>query len=253
MYKYSILMYNFNGYEIMREPLETDPECEYVYVTDNPTLTSNVWKIIVDKNLDGMSPFDKCDYVRYHPFEYLSTDICISIDGSTLINKSLNPIYKMFIDGNYDAAYTLNIWQQYLTNDYKTFVDTRGYSPDQANRALAYLLNIGRWNFKYKGYLELYFRIIRNTKQNRELDSMVYTILKELGEPNKIDRLDQPIYAYVLQKYFPNLNILPFSRQLVQRDYLTRCFHNSNVPDIVNIDHISKACLYNKVYDLIKL
>ena len=35
-YKYSVLMYNFNDYEIMREPQEIDPECEYIYVTDNP-------------------------------------------------------------------------------------------------------------------------------------------------------------------------------------------------------------------------
>ena len=41
MKKYSILTFNFNNYEIFREPLEVDPECEYVYVTDNPNFKSN--------------------------------------------------------------------------------------------------------------------------------------------------------------------------------------------------------------------
>ena len=51
MKKYSVLMYNFNDYEIMREPKEVDPECEYIYVTDNPKYQNEtkVWKVIVDK------------------------------------------------------------------------------------------------------------------------------------------------------------------------------------------------------------
>ncbi len=253
MKKYSVLMYNFNNYEIMREPLEVDPDAEYIYVTDDPNLKSDNWTIVIDEKLKDLSPFDKCYYVRFHPFEYLSTDICVYLDGSTLINKSLNPIYQMFVDGNYDAAYVLNVWQQYLANDYTTFVKYRDYPIKQANRALNYLHNIGNWDFNYKGYLELYFKIVRNTKQNRDLDTMTYTILRELGEPNKIDRLDQPIYAYVLQKYFPNLKVLPFSRHLVQSQYLTRCFHNVDTPDIVDIDHIDKAWLYNNLYNLVKL
>ena len=35
---YSILMYNFNNYEIMREPEEIDPDCEYIYITDDENL-----------------------------------------------------------------------------------------------------------------------------------------------------------------------------------------------------------------------
>lgn len=33
---YTVLMYNFNNYEVMREPEEIDPECEYIYMS--PTI-----------------------------------------------------------------------------------------------------------------------------------------------------------------------------------------------------------------------
>ena len=70
-------MYNFNDYEIMREPKEVDPECEYIYVTDNPKYQNEtkVWKVIVDKDLDGLSAFDKCYSVRFNLFKYTTTPV----------------------------------------------------------------------------------------------------------------------------------------------------------------------------------
>ena len=49
MKKYSILTFNFGNYEVFREPEAVDENCEYVYVTDNPNLKSNIWKIISEK------------------------------------------------------------------------------------------------------------------------------------------------------------------------------------------------------------
>ena len=79
MKRYSILMYNLNNYEIMREPMEIDQECEYIYVTDNPDLQkqTKVWKIVVEKDLEGLPAFDKCYKVRFNLFKYCSTNTCI--------------------------------------------------------------------------------------------------------------------------------------------------------------------------------
>ena len=90
-------MYNFNDYEIMREPKEVDPECEYIYVTDNPKYQNEtkVWKVIVDKDLDKLpSAFDKVFTVRYNPFKYCTTDTVIEIDGSIQIYKKLDQLYN---------------------------------------------------------------------------------------------------------------------------------------------------------------
>ena len=67
--KYSILTFNFNNYELFREPNEIDIECDYVYVTDNVDLLKiekTNWRIIYDSDLEGKSPIYKSFYVRYH-------------------------------------------------------------------------------------------------------------------------------------------------------------------------------------------
>ena len=44
--KYSILTCIFGDYEILREPWNPDPECEYVCVTDRKDLDEKgIWKI----------------------------------------------------------------------------------------------------------------------------------------------------------------------------------------------------------------
>lgn len=44
--KYSIITMVFNNYDLLREPEEVDENAEYICITDNPDLKSDVWKII---------------------------------------------------------------------------------------------------------------------------------------------------------------------------------------------------------------
>ena len=69
-YKYSVLTYNFNNYEIMHEPAYVDPDAEYVYVTDDKNMKSDTWKIVTDESLEGMGKWEKMYFVRYNPFLY---------------------------------------------------------------------------------------------------------------------------------------------------------------------------------------
>ena len=39
--KYSVLTYIFDGYEIVQEIEQKDPEAEYILVTDDPNLKSD--------------------------------------------------------------------------------------------------------------------------------------------------------------------------------------------------------------------
>lgn len=45
-YRYSILTYNFNGYEILREIENPQDDVEYIYVTDNQEFKSDTWNVI---------------------------------------------------------------------------------------------------------------------------------------------------------------------------------------------------------------
>ena len=108
MKKYSILTFNFGNYEVFREPEAVDENCEYIYVTDNPNLKSNIWKIIVEKRFTENTPYYKSFYVRYHPFEYCSGNICIRIDGSIQIKQSLLDLFNEFDNSNNDICVMTN-------------------------------------------------------------------------------------------------------------------------------------------------
>ena len=254
MKKYSVLMYNFNNYEIMREPLEVDPDAEYIYVTDDPNLKSDNWNIVYDPDLDGLSPFDKCYAVRFNVFKYCNTDICVYLDGSIQIKKSLSPIVDKFIEGNYDLGIPLNIFCPFLVADYQYWVRYRNYPLEHARRALNYLQFHEKWDFNYRGYVECSFRIIKKNEANKLIDQTTYNHLKILHS-NPIDRLDQPIYAYVLQSLkLDNFKVMPFGRQALQSDYMQKYQHNSTDLDIAeNIDHITHAWLFNKPHEMIKI
>ena len=53
-YKYSILTFIFNGYDMVRTPLFVDNDVEYVLVTDKP-MEHPVWNVVVDPDLSAMT------------------------------------------------------------------------------------------------------------------------------------------------------------------------------------------------------
>lgn len=104
MYKYTILCYNINSYELVHEVIEKDPDCEYLMVTDDKQLSSTTWKVIYDPDLEGMSTFDKCYAIRFNLFKYATTDMCIYIDANVHVKKPLRTLVDMMQAGNYDMC-----------------------------------------------------------------------------------------------------------------------------------------------------
>ena len=239
--KYSILMYNFNNYEILRDPLEIDDEAEYIYVTDNKTLKSDKWKIVYDPRLEKLSAFEKCYYVRFHLFEYCSTDICIYLDGSIQIKRSLRQLYENFVNSGCDIGLSINGCFNDLRDDYHFWTKHRNYPKSCADKCL-HFLKLEKYDFDRKGYLECNIRICKNTALNREIDERTYDTLKFLGKPG-IERFDQPIYAYIVQHYFSNIKVFCFSRNTIMSSYLTWCWHNTAKPRIAPITE-SKCYLF---------
>jgi hypothetical protein len=103
MLKYTIISFNFNGYDKLREPLFCDPNAKYIYITDHKIESKN-WKVIIDPKLVNKNPIYSSYYVRYHPFEYANTDIVIVVDASVQIKDSLEDIVNEFEKYNSDIA-----------------------------------------------------------------------------------------------------------------------------------------------------
>jgi len=135
--RYSVLQYIFGGYEKIHEIQEKDPEAEYILVTDDPSLKSSTWTVkLIESGLEDRSAIYKSWHVRYHLFDYVNADICISMDASTIIKKSLKPIIDEFENGEYDVAVMPHPCRCTMVKEYAAWTVGRGYSNEQANKCI---------------------------------------------------------------------------------------------------------------------
>ncbi len=95
--RYTVLSFNFNGYDSVRTPRRVDPEATYIMVTDRE-FDNPVWNPVIDEKLVGKDPIYSSYYVRYHPFEYADTDLVVVLDASIQINDLLTPIIARFLE-----------------------------------------------------------------------------------------------------------------------------------------------------------
>lgn len=256
MYKYSVLMYNFNNYEIMREPREIDPECEYIYVTDNPDLQkqTKVWKIVVDKDLDGLSVFDKCYKVRFNLFKYCSTDTCIYLDGSVQIYKSLRKFYDDFMASGNELGLIIHPLRFSISREYEIWKQFRKYPEKQAEKCMKAMQAMG-YDFNYKGLYEMTVRIVKNTSRNKLIDESCYNLLKKLGTKDCIERLDQTVYSCLMNLAFNDTKVFPMSEQIIHSNYMKWCIHGKDKinPILANTDKRNDGFLFNNMVTLYKI
>lgn len=226
--RYTVLTYIINNYEKVHEIQKKDPEAEYLLITDNQDLTSNTWTIVYDKDLEGLSTFDKCYAIRFNCFKYCNTDICLRIDGNIKVLNSLKPIIDVFEKGNYDAALMPHPINHNLIEEYKLWIKWRGYDKAQAERCIESMCQRG-YDFDYKGMFQCCFSIQRRGELTNKIDKMTLDYLKELGTNNEIERIDQIPFSYIMNTYFNNLKVLPVSEQIIRSYYLQWYKHNSNI------------------------
>ena len=230
MYKYTVLTYIFNGYENVREIGESDPDAEYLLITDDPELKSDTWKVVYDPELDGLSPFDKCYRVRFGLFKYASADVCFYVDGSIKIKKSLAGLADDFIAGGYEAAMMAHAERDTFPVEYAVWMRFRNYPESQRSKFFKMLEN-SNYDVNFRGLFAGGFRIWRRTKLCADIDRITLAFLTMLGEDGQIERLDQTVFSYVLNTFFRDINILPLSFQVVVSDYMQLCRHKSETPN----------------------
>lgn len=256
MIKYSILTFIIGkGYEKVHEICNKQRDVEYLLITDDITLTSKTWTVIYDKDLlKYQSAFERCFRIRYNVFKYCSSSICITIDGSMHIKGSLDKLVDEFNKGNYDICLMPHpLWSDLIT-EYNAWIKLRNYPITNANRAIDFLRR-SNYNLNYQGLYQLCFTIKRKTYITTQFDDMTFSSLEYLSDSKNFERLDQPIFSYILNQYFNTLNILAVSEQIVRSYAIQWYWHNSdnpnmnifydiNKPDIKYVFNKPTTCLY---------
>ena len=236
--KYSVLTFNFGNYEMVHEIPHPAENVEYIYVTDDPNLKSNMfkniyldnWRIIVDDSLKNMSMWDKCMYVRYHPFKYCNTDTCIILAGNIAIKSSLDKLINKFNEDECIFGTMIHPYRNNYFDEYNEWVNTRYYNVNQGNKCASYLYNHGFNYNEYKFLVENGVIICRKCKQVDDINDMTYSLLKYLGGYNEIERIDQTILSYILATHFNDIKFLPMSELIINSDMMCWCQHGSNAP-----------------------
>lgn len=238
MMKYTVLTYIFNGYENVHEVARKDPDAEYILVTDDHNMKSSTWKIVVDDSLSGLSVFDKCYQVRFHPFRYASTDTVVRIDGSIGIIGSLAPVVYAFEEDGFDRCLMIHPTRNTLPEEYAVWVRIRGYQKKQAERCMDMFRRLG-YDFTYKGLFQGGFEIVRKNRVNLEINDITFDLLRYLGDDEGIERIDQTVTSFVINSLFHDrLKVMPVSESIITASNMMRLyFHNSQtaVTDIKKI------------------
>lgn len=232
--EYTVLTMNIGGYERLHE---ISPEAyeqmkdhtEFIYVTDDHSITSNTWTVVYEDNLSGDN-FNKCLQIRYNPFKYIHTDIVVKIDGSMGIMHSLDPIIKYFNEGKYDLAVMEHPTRMNLYDEYVAWVNQRGYSVKNANKVLSFLSQMEGYPVKENiGLYQYNFMIQRRDELNKTLNGLTYWMLKLLaGENETIHRVDQCVGSAIINKYFSNSKILPVGQFICDGSYFNWYIHNTD-------------------------
>ena len=228
--RYTVLSYVFGGYDIVHEVVERDPNADYIMVTDDRDLRSNTWRIVYDPMPD-ISVMEKCYFVRFNPFRYANTELCIRLDASIAILRPLGVFADKMQDGDYDRCLMIHPWRNTMPPEYAKWVQRRRYSQKQADCCMALMRHMG-YNMNYRGLYQGCFEILRNNRVNADINAMTFALLRRSSLDGTIDRIDQTMSSFVMNHlYSDRLRILPVSQQIViGGSYMQWCHHNSQQP-----------------------
>ena len=252
---FSVLTWNFNKYEIFRElkPEVINKDAEYVYVTDDKSIKSKTWKVVyIDRELLGMSPIEMSYYIRYNPFRFVNSDIVFKMDGSVELNVDVTPLIQKYIDGGYDGSVMIHqerntLLQEYLIWTYLTII-----KPPQIEKCIKFISNENYDIMNYKGLYLATVGIQTNTNFTRIWNQMTYWLCKYLAEPTGgIERIDQIIQSFTLNKYFSDKKIMPLDPNMLCGGEFNWYAHYTG--ELRNVKQIAEPYLFNEKCEPIRI
>ena len=150
MMKNKKCIYTFivGDYDNLKQPRIITPDWDYICVTDNPNLKSDVWKIIqiddVDKKLEpakrrAMSLM--IGHRKYLPKHY---DVVVTIGGQCVINIDLNELLvKYGYNDSYDACICEHPNRSCVYDEANTIVQVQRDTPERISKHVQMFIDEG--------------------------------------------------------------------------------------------------------------
>lgn len=230
-YKYSVLTCIFDDYESIREVINPRDDVEYVLVTDDHSLSSNTWHIkYIDSFFEGMGGYAKSAYVKYHPFEFVESDVFIWLDGSVQIKDDFTKeIMEPFINSNYEVIELANMvtnrgaWEngRWFENKF------HGFNEEQY-KLIENLFKNETWIDEAQTQTTIYAG--KNTRLLNMVNERTWDIMRRTaGTERDIAILYMPQRGRVISKYIWNSHKVYFiDSNILFSKYFDYCFHKTN-------------------------
>ena len=106
----------------------------------------------------------------------------------------------------------------------------------------------------YKGLYQGGIIIHKNNAVNQNICNLALSFLKYLAPENKrIERLDQTILSFVINKYFADIKVFAFDDYIFKDRWFNRYLHNTDVViEVFGEDNYPKY-LFNKKINIEKI
>jgi hypothetical protein len=227
-YKYSVLTCIFGGYETLKTIKDYRDDVEYVCVTDDENLTSEQW--IIKLCPDVMKRFpntNRYTYIRFHPFDFVTSDICVIIDASMEILKDLyTPLIKNFIENDYQYGVTMHCDRSDIYEEIDAWEEVRGYDSNKTKFVKDFFMQEG---YKTQGMVQSGFMIQKFGHTSNLINNLSWEINHCISENSEIYRNFQVALAYVLNKYFKDSDeIMLIHPSIIESPYVRHWTHNGN-------------------------
>lgn len=206
--------------EILRTPLVIDPDVEYICVTDQPDLKSDVWKIVIDPMPEISSNRDKMALVKYNPFKYTNAEKILVMDGSFEIKNSLELLFSHFV---YDIGLKYHPIRDYLGEELPVWKKCRNL-PDITIQKFKVIAKTDNIDLNKVRLYETSVILYNNNELNKDICDVVLKYMKILGENGNFIITNQCPLSYIMCKYFDNAKVQHIDRN----EYFNRYLHNTN-------------------------
>ena len=224
--KYAVFTYIFGkNEEFLREPKFLDDNIEFICVTDQLSLKSDIWKIIYEPLENVKSLRDKTALTKFNPFKYTDADRIIIQDSSLECISSLSDLFMEL--EHYDICLKKHPQRENLSQELPEW-KVRGLSDNQINKFKNMAKNDGIKLSNVPLY-ECCVIAIKNNKEIKELFNSLLSLMKLLGENGNMVVTQQCTFAYLIKTFYPNLKI----GKINQNKFFTRYIHNSNKVNIL--------------------
>ena len=220
----SVLTYSFGeNTDPLRDPLVIDEDTEYICVTDNRELKSNVWNFVYQDFPNIKSNRDKVVLVKFNPFRFINTESVCVIDSTLEIKKSLKGLFELLNES--DLIFKKHPMRNSLGEELPIWF-SRGLTNESFYKflGLAFFDRIDLYSvFEFEGCLFL----LNKTLDAVSLMAKVIAYSKYLGSDGNFIPTNQCPLSYVIDKFYRDkVAVIDVD---IQQNYFNRYNHTGEI------------------------